>query len=128
MCGNDYGALLCLFVASPGFAKNVKLRSADTHAKDYPTVQAVEHMGKLLNEWTDGRITIKIYPGRQLGEEKATIEQTIAGALDLNRVNLAPLNAFIPETAIPALPYIFRSTEHMYNVMDGPSVVKFWTP
>lgn len=112
-------ALVCLFVASPVFAKNIKLRSADTHAKDYPTVQAVDHMGTLLSKWTDGRIKIKIYPGRQLGEEKATIEQTIAGALDLNRVNLAPLNAFIPETAIPALPYIFRSTEHMYKVMDG---------
>jgi len=111
-------SLLCLAFALPGFAKT--LRSADTHAKDYPTVQAVAYMGKLLEKWTDGRLKIKIYPGRQLGEEKATIEQTVAGAIDLDRVNLAPLNAFIPETAIPALPYIFRSTEHMHKVMDGP--------
>jgi len=111
-------SLLCLAFALPTFAKT--LRSADTHAKDYPTVQAVDYMGKLLEKWTDGRLKIKIYPGRQLGEEKATIEQTVAGAIDLDRVNLAPLNAFIPETAIPALPYIFRSTEHMYKVMDGP--------
>jgi len=111
-------SLLCLAFALPAFAKT--LRSADTHAKDYPTVQAVDYMGKLLEKWTDGRLKIKIYPGRQLGEEKATIEQTVAGAIDLDRVNLAPLNSFIPETAIPALPYIFRSTEHMYKVMDGP--------
>jgi len=111
-------SLLCLAFALPAFAKT--LRSADTHAKDYPTVQAVDYMGKLLEKWTDGRLKIKIYPGRQLGEEKATIEQTVAGAIDLDRVNLAPLNAFIPETAIPALPYIFRSTEHMHKVMDGP--------
>jgi tripartite ATP-independent transporter DctP family solute receptor len=111
-------SLLCLAFALPTFAKT--LRSADTHAKDYPTVQAVDYMGKLLEKWTDGRLKIKIYPGRQLGEEKATIEQTVAGAIDLDRVNLAPLNAFIPETAIPALPYIFRSTEHMHKVMDGP--------
>jgi TRAP-type C4-dicarboxylate transport system substrate-binding protein len=109
--------LLCLSFAFPAFAKT--LRSADTHAKDYPTVQAVMHMGNLLQQWTDGRLKVKVFPGRQLGEEKATIEQTIAGALDLNRVNLAPLNSIIPETAIPALPYIFRSTEHMYKVMDG---------
>ena len=111
--------LLCLTFAIPAFAKNMVLRSADTHDKDYPTVQAVVFMGKLLDQWTEGRIKIKVYPGRQLGEEKATIEQTVAGALDLDRVNLAPLNSFIPETAIPALPYIFRSTEHMHKVMDG---------
>ncbi|MGE4297375.1 MAG: TRAP transporter substrate-binding protein [Desulfovibrionaceae bacterium] len=111
--------MLCLGLAAMAHAGNVVLKSADTHAEDYPTVQAVKHMGQLLDTWTKGRITIKLYPGRQLGEEKDTIEQTIAGALDLNRVNLAPLNSIVPETAIPALPYIFRSIEHMHTVMDG---------
>ncbi|WP_029915867.1 TRAP transporter substrate-binding protein [Pelobacter seleniigenes] len=111
--------LLCLAFALPVAAKGITLRSADTHDKNYPTVQAVLYMGKLLDQWTDGRIKIKVFSGRQLGEEKATIEQTIAGVIDLDRVNLAPLNGFIPETAIPALPYIFRSTEHMHKVMDG---------
>ncbi len=113
--------LLVVAVALPaGAADKIVLKSADTHSEDYPTVKAVEAMGKLLDEWTKGRITVKVYPGRQLGEEKDTIEQTIAGAIELNRVNLAPLNSIVPETAIPALPYIFRSIEHMHNVMDGP--------
>lgn len=108
---------LCLSV--PVMAENIVLRSADTHEDGYPTVEAVKYMGQLLSEWTDGRITIQVFPGRQLGEEKDTIEQCIAGAIDLDRVNLAPLNSIIPETAIPALPYIFRSIEHMHTVMDG---------
>lgn len=113
--------LLCMALAAPAFSEDkIVLKSADTHAEDYPTVQAVKKMGDLLNEWTKGRITIQIFPGRQLGEEKDTIEQTIAGAIALNRVNLAPLNSIVPETAVPALPYIFRSTEHMHKVMDGP--------
>jgi tripartite ATP-independent transporter DctP family solute receptor len=115
-----FTGLLCLALAVPAFAADkIVLKSADTHAEDYPTVQAVKHMGKLLDEWTKGRITIQIFPGRQLGEEKDTIEQTIAGAIALNRVNLAPLNSIVPETAVPALPYIFRSTDHMHKVMNG---------
>lgn len=94
-------------------------RAADTHAGDYPTVVAVEHMGKLLSDWTGGRLSIQTFPGRQLGEEKDTIQQTIIGAIDINRVNLAPLNNIVPETAIPSLPYMFRSIEHMHRVMDG---------
>ena len=111
--------VLVLGLALPAAAKNIVFKSADTHSNGYPTVEAVKHMGKLLDQWTNGRLSIKTYPGRQLGEEKDTIEQTIAGAIDINRVNLAPLNSIIPETAIPALPYIFRSIDHMYAVMDG---------
>ena len=94
-------------------------RAADTHHADYPTVVAVKYMGELLAKRTDGRLGIKVYPGRQLGEEKDTIEQTIAGAIDIDRINMAPLNGIVPETAIPALPYMFRSIEHMHKVMDG---------
>ncbi len=109
---------LCLLMAAPAAAGMV-LKSADTHSDGYPTVEAVKYMGQLLSQWTNGRLSVKVYPGRQLGEEKDTIEQTIAGAIDLNRVNLAPLNSIVPETAIPALPYMFRSIEHMHQVMDG---------
>ena len=116
------GAASMLIVAalcSPLAAQGIVLKAADTHSDGYPTVEAVEHVGKLLSDWTNGRIQVQMFAGRQLGEEKDTIEQTIAGAIELNRVNLAPLNGIIPETAIPALPYIFRSIDHMHKVMDG---------
>ena len=116
------GAASMLIVATlcgPLIAQEIVLKAADTHSDGYPTVEAVEHMGELLSNWTNGRIQVKMFAGRQLGEEKDTIEQTIAGAIELNRVNLAPLNGIIPETAIPALPYIFRSIDHMHKVMDG---------
>jgi len=95
------------------------LWSADTHAADYPTVIAVEHMARLVREGTDGRYDIKVYPGGQLGSERDTLEMTILGGLDLNRVNLAPLNPIVPETIVPALPFIFRDTAHMRAAMDG---------
>ncbi|MEM1287845.1 MAG: TRAP transporter substrate-binding protein [Pseudomonadota bacterium] len=110
-------AALAVSLASPAAAQ--QFRAADTHSDGYPTVEAVEHMGELLSSWTNGRMGIQMFPGRQLGEERDTIEQTIAGVIDINRVNLAPLNGIVPETAIPALPFIFRSTEHMRTVMDG---------
>lgn len=110
-------AALSISLATPAAAQ--QFRAADTHSDGYPTVEAVEYMGELLSSWTNGRMGIDMFPGRQLGEERDTIEQTIAGVIDINRVNLAPLNGIVPETAIPALPFIFRSTEHMRTVMDG---------
>ncbi len=93
--------------------------SADTHPQDYPTVRAVDYMAKQLREATDGELDIRIYSGGQLGSERDTLEITMFGGLDLNRVNLAPLNPIAPATLVPALPFLFRSIEHMRAAMDG---------
>lgn len=95
------------------------LRSSDTHPDGYPTVEAVKYMGDLVKERTGGRITVEVFHSAQLGEEKDTIEQTRAGVIDLNRVSLGPFNGLVPESTVPSLPYIFRSTDHMRKVMDG---------
>jgi len=94
--------------------------STDTHPEEYPTVQAVKEMGRLLSARTDGRLGIKIYAGGQLGSEQDTLEITVFGGLDMNRVNLAPLNSIEPLTTIPALPFLFKSNEHMRRALDGP--------
>ena len=112
--------LASVAIASAATACEVTLRSSDTHPDGYPTVAAVNHMGDLLEERTDGRLCIEVFHSAQLGQEKDTIEQTQFGVIDMNRVSLGPFNNIIEETQIPSLPYIFRSVEHMHKVMDGP--------
>jgi len=77
-------------------------------------------MGQLVNEKTGGRHRIRVFHSRQLGEEKETIEQTRVGAIDLNRTNVAPIGSFVPEANVLALPFLFRSMDHLYRVLDGP--------
>src|SRR5690606_8767895 len=59
------------------------------------------------------------YAGGQLGSESSTLEITIFGGLDMNRVNLAPLNSIVPETLVLALPFLFRDTAHLRAAVDG---------
>ncbi|MGL4812613.1 MAG: TRAP transporter substrate-binding protein DctP, partial [Beijerinckiaceae bacterium] len=101
-------------------AQSVTLRSADTHPDGYPTVEAVKFMGQLIEQRTQGRIKIQMFPSSTLGQEKDTIEQTRFGVIDMNRINMAPLNNLVPETNVPGLPFVFRSVAHMRKVMDGP--------
>ncbi|MFZ3582397.1 TRAP transporter substrate-binding protein [Loktanella sp. DJP18] len=107
-------------MATAATACETTLRSSDTHPDGYPTVVAVQEMGKLLEERTGGRLCIEVFASAQLGEEKDTIEQTQFGVIDMNRVSLGPFNNMIEETQVPSLPYIFRSVDHMHKVMDGP--------
>ena len=101
-------------------AHAMEFRSADIHPDDYPTVLAVRHMGETLAKATNGKHTIKVFSKSALGSEKDTIEQTKLGALAMTRVNVAPMNNICPATMVPTMPFLFRSTEHMRTVLDGP--------
>lgn len=107
-------------LAACGERSGRDLLSADSHPDGYPTVEAVREMGRLLDERSGGRLRIKMYAGGQLGSERDTLEITTFGGLDLNRVNLAPLNSIEPLTTVPALPFLFSSTAHMRMALDGP--------
>ena len=109
------------FTAAMSGAVGAKeFRSADVHPADYPTVKAVEYLGKLVAERTGAQFSVKVFGQSTLGSEKDTVEQTKLGALDMVRVNTAAFNNIAPETIIPALPFIFKSTTHMRTVLDGP--------
>lgn len=116
--GVAFVALLFTMAATGAFAR--EFRAADTQSEDYPTVQALRYMGRLIAERTGGRHQIKVFHSRQLGEEKETIEQTRAGAIDLNRTNVALIGNFVPAMNVLAMPFLFRSIEHMQKVLDGP--------
>jgi tripartite ATP-independent transporter DctP family solute receptor len=113
-------ALLSMLLLGTAASAQTTLRSTDIHPDGYPTVEAVKHISKLLEERTKGRLKINVFHSAQLGNEKDTIEQTRFGVIDLNRINMAPFNNLIPATNVPSLPFIFRSVAHMRMVMDGP--------
>ena len=113
--------VVALFVAATApCALAREFRAADTQSEDYPTVQALRYMGRLIEEKSGGRLQIRVFHSRQLGEEKETIEQTRAGAIDLNRSNVALIGSFVPAMNVLAMPFLFRSIEHLQKVLDGP--------
>src|SRR5271154_7482180 len=69
-------------------ADKIVLKASDVHPEGYPTVTAVENMGKKLDAATNGRITVQMYPAMQLGGEKEAIEQAQVGAIQLARVSV----------------------------------------
>ena len=113
------GALAAPWIGGRASAQATTLRSADVHPEGYPTVEAVKFMSRLVEERSGGRLRIQVFPSRQLGEEKDTVEQTRFGVIDINRVNSATLNNLVPETVVPGLPFLFRDEAHMHRVLDG---------
>ncbi|MFO8063683.1 MAG: TRAP transporter substrate-binding protein [Spirochaetia bacterium] len=94
-------------------------RLAETHAEDYPTTQGNYRFAELVEERTDGRITIEVYPDSQLGEESDVIEQVQFGGIDMTRVSISPVSSFVPELDAFQLPFLYEDPDHMWEVLLG---------
>lgn len=97
------------------------MTAADVHVSEYPTVEAVRWMSRKLEAETNGRLRIRVYHAGQLGRESDTVDLARFGALDITRVNFAPLTNAFPLTRLFALPYMFESVEQMRRIVDGPA-------
>jgi tripartite ATP-independent transporter DctP family solute receptor len=107
------------FSAPAGAQTKMVMKASDVHPLGYPTVEAVVRMGKKLEQATNGRLSIQMYPSMQLGGEKEMIEQAQLGALQIARISVGPVGTIVDELNVFNLPFVFRSEEHMRKVIDG---------
>jgi tripartite ATP-independent transporter DctP family solute receptor len=112
------GLLLALFAALPADAR--EFRSSDIYPFDYPTVQAVVQVDKLMRERSGGKLGITMLGYDDRDSENYTAAQVRNGQLDMARINLSVLNNLAPSTAIFSLPYLFKSKDHARRILDGP--------
>ena len=103
----------------PGRGKT-QFKASDVHPAGYPTVAAVENLGKKLEQATNGRLSVQMYASMQLGGEKEAIEQAQVGAIELARVSVGALGPVVDDLNVFNLPFLFRNTAHMQKVIDGP--------
>jgi tripartite ATP-independent transporter DctP family solute receptor len=112
-------ALACM-AHLPAQAQNLVLKASDTHPAGYPTVVAVENMGKKLEAATNGRIKLQMFPGAVLGQEKEVVEQVQLGAIQIARISLGVIGPVVPDVNVFNMPFVFRNEAHMRAVIDGP--------
>ena len=112
--------LALLGVAADAADQKMVFKASDVHPEGYPTVQAVENMGKKLEAATGGRLSIQMYASMQLGGEKEAIEQAQVGALQFARVSVGALGPVVDDLNVFNLPFLFRNTDHMEKIIDGP--------
>ena len=72
------------------------LRLAEQSSKTNPQSRASEYFAKLVNEESDGKISIKVYCDGSLGNTEQVIEQLRFGGIALGRIGFAELSEAVP--------------------------------
>jgi len=95
-------------------------RLAETNAVDHPTNIGNLEFARLVEERTNGRIQIEVFPAGQLGDETAVVQELVMGTIDFGRVSVSPVSTFSPGLNAMQLPFLYRDADHMWAVLNGP--------
>ena len=87
---------------------------------------AMTEFAQNVEELTDGRIQVQIFPNGQLGSENENMEQLMAGVISMTKVSAPGLATYNESYHTFGLPYIFDSTEDFYHVMDSDQMHDFF--
>ena len=92
--------------------------AANVLAADQPWDLGLKEFGRLLSEYSGGRMTLTVQSGGVLGQEIETLESVQMGTLDFAICSTSSMSGFVDSQNYFDLPYLFHSTESAWAVMD----------
>lgn len=75
---------------------------------------------ELVEGYSNGSITVTLFPGGALGAETEMIQNVRLGTLDFALVGIGNLTPFAPRMGALTLPYLIENTSDAVNVTTGP--------
>ena len=76
---------------------------------DFPEYNALVRFKEYVEFKTNGEITVRLFPGNQLGGEREMIEQVQQGSLELSFPADGAMAGFYPPMQVWSIPYLFES-------------------
>lgn len=112
-------AILAIAANSCSSERTQVIKLAHGLDQTHPVHKAMVFMADRLKEKSKGELQIQIYSGGQLGSERGTLELLQIGSIGITKVSSAVLEGFVEDYKILGLPYLFKSREHAFSVLDG---------
>jgi tripartite ATP-independent transporter DctP family solute receptor len=111
-------ALFLFSMAASAFALEIKLAHVVNEKDSFHL--AAEKFKALTEKYTNGSVTVTIFPNAKLGDERTLLERMKMGIVDAGIITNGPIINFVPRFGAIDLPFLFRNPDHAYKVLDGP--------
>ncbi|WP_052480905.1 TRAP transporter substrate-binding protein [Gilvimarinus agarilyticus] len=95
------------------------LKMAHSLDQTHPVHRAIVFMSDRLDSISGGKMSIDIYPGGQLGDERELMELLQIGSLAMTKVSSSPMEGFVPAMKVFNIPYVFRDNDHFWRVLNS---------
>lgn len=88
--------------------------------ESFPYFDGAEKFKQVIEEKTDGKITVDIFAGGQLGQERDINESILDGSIHIG-VGAGALATLAPVMNLLELPFLIQDQAHMQSIVDSPA-------
>ena len=96
------------------------IRLSHPQPESHPIHTAGLNFAKAVEEKTEGRYIVKVFPNSQLGTPAGQIEMAQTGVVELVMSSFAVFEGFNPKYKAFNLPYLYTSRDHFINALYTP--------
>lgn len=111
--------LLLSFVSCKNESTTKTLNVSHGLQRTHPVYKGTVVFKETLEKISNGKIKVNIYPDGQLGNDRETLELLQIGSIDVTVVSSATLSNFVPDYKVLGIPYLFKSKDHYFNILEG---------
>ncbi len=97
----------------------VVLRFGHNTPEDSALHKASLKFAQIVNQKTQGKVVIEVYPAQQLGNDHQMVEMARKGELDIILTPTAKMSVPVPSMQYADLPFLFPSRVDAYEMLDG---------
>jgi tripartite ATP-independent transporter DctP family solute receptor len=99
---------------------------ADYTGKGKITINMLDlYLSERVKELTNGEIAVQVYHSRQLGDARDNVENVRNGSIAITTLSVSNLSQVLPVLDVWSLPYIFKSDDHYWYVLNHPKSWEF---
>lgn len=102
-----------------GNDEEIVLKLGHTGVIDHYYQEGSLKFAELVNEKSDGKVTIEVYPSDQLGGQRESVEGCQLGTQDMVLTSTMVLSNFDESIGVFDMPFLFPDRETAYAGMDG---------
>lgn len=114
--------VLSVFAGSASAAEVLRFSHTDNPGGSRQA--AAEEFAKKVNDYTDGRYEIRIYPSGQLANDPKAIEQLQLGGVDFTVSATGSYATHLPSLNLTAMPFLVDSYEQGWELYDNSDWLK----
>lgn len=99
----------------------IKVELGHTLADNSPWHAGAEHFAEIIEEETDGKYEVEIFPSGQIasGNQRKAIEMLRQGSYDVDITSSLVWSSFDDQLNITAMPWLFTSLDEVHDTLDG---------
>ena len=104
--------------AKPAAEKFV-LKFSHVVSPNTPKGKAADYFEKRLEELSEGRIDVQVYPSSQLYKDNAVLKALKLDSVQMAAPSFSKFGKIVPQLALFDLPFLFKDVDHLHRVQDG---------